>query len=153
MKTDDRIGYAHADKLLLPNNLLLRELEEMLADERTVMLKATGNSMLPFIVGGRDSVLVRRPSGIKSLQTGRIVLAHLPDSRYVLHRIVRMATAVKRRVVGFPISWELSQKSFAVVVMWTAMQEPNGIRRRYGAGCSPSADIYYTYTNGYGYNG
>lgn len=90
MKTDDRIGYAHADKLLLPNNLLLRELEEMLADERTVMLKATGNSMLPFIVGGRDSVLVRRPSGIKSLQTGRIVLAHLPDSRYVLHRIVRI---------------------------------------------------------------
>lgn len=70
MKTDDRIGYAHADKLLLPNNLLLRELEEMLADERTVMLKATGNSMLPFIVGGRDSVLIRRPSGIKSLQTG-----------------------------------------------------------------------------------
>lgn len=90
MKTDDRIGYAHADKLLLPNNLLLRELEEMLADERTVMLKTKGDSMLPFIVGGRDSVLIRRPSGIKSLQTGRIVLAHLPDSRYVLHRIVRI---------------------------------------------------------------
>ena len=90
MKTDDGIGYAHADKLLLPNNLLLRELEGMLADERTVMLKTKGDSMLPFIVGGRDSVLIRRPSGIKSLQTGRIVLAHLPDSRYVLHRIVRI---------------------------------------------------------------
>lgn len=48
MKTDDRIGYAHADKLLLPNNLLLRELEEMLADERTVMLKTKGDSMLPL---------------------------------------------------------------------------------------------------------
>lgn len=34
--------------------------------------------------------------------------------------------------------------------MWTAMQEPNGIRRRYGADCSPSADIYYIYTDGVG---
>lgn len=90
MKKDDGTGYAHADKLLLPNTLLLREIEEMLADGRAVMLKATGNSMLPFIVGGRDSVLIRRPSGIKSLQNGRIVLAHLPDNRYVLHRIVRI---------------------------------------------------------------
>lgn len=90
MKTDDRIGYAHADKLLLPNNLLLRELEEMLADERTVMLKTKGDSMLPFIVGSRDSVLIRRPSEIKSLHTGQIVLAHLPNSRYVLHRIVHI---------------------------------------------------------------
>lgn len=48
MKTDDRIGYAHADKLLLPNNLLLRELEEMLADERTVMLKRRETVCFPL---------------------------------------------------------------------------------------------------------
>lgn len=90
MKTDDRIGHVPADKLLLPNTLLLGEIEEMLADGRTVMLKAKGGSMFPFIVGGRDSVLIRRPSGINPLRTGQIVLAHLSDNRYVLHRIIRM---------------------------------------------------------------
>lgn len=88
MKTDDTFNHAHADRLLLPNASLLGEVENMLADGRSVMLKATGNSMLPFIVGGRDSVLVRRPSGIPAV--GQIALAHLPDSRYVLHRIVRI---------------------------------------------------------------
>ncbi|MDE5761584.1 MAG: hypothetical protein K2I11_11775, partial [Bacteroides sp.] len=48
------------------------------------------NSMLPFIVGGRDSVLIQQTSGINPLQVRQIVLAHLPDSRYVLHRIVRI---------------------------------------------------------------
>ena len=90
MKTDDTFNHAHADRLLLPNASLLGEVENMLADGRSVMLKATGNSMLPFIVGGRDSVLVRRPSGIQALQVWQIALAHLPDSRYVLHRIVRI---------------------------------------------------------------
>lgn len=78
------------DSILLPNALLLEEVEKMLADEQSVILKATGNSMLPFIVGGRDSVLIRRTSEVEPLQIGRIVLAHLPDSRYVLHRIVRI---------------------------------------------------------------
>lgn len=90
MKTDDTFNHAHADRLLLPNASLLGEVENMLADGRSIMLKATGNSMLPFIVGGRDSVLVRRPSGIQALQVWQIALAHLPDSRYVLHRIVRI---------------------------------------------------------------
>ena len=90
MKTDDTFNHAHADRLLLPNASLLGEVENMLADGRSVMLKATGNSMLSFIVGGRDSVLVRRPSGIQALQVWQIALAHLPDSRYVLHRIVRI---------------------------------------------------------------
>ncbi|MCS3105152.1 hypothetical protein [Phocaeicola vulgatus] len=57
-----------------PNASLLGEVENMLADGRSVMLKATGNSMLPFIVGGRDSVLVRRPSGIQALQVWQIAL-------------------------------------------------------------------------------
>lgn len=90
MKTDDTFNHAHADRLLLPNLHLLGEMENMLADGQSVMQKATGNSMLPFIVGGRDSVLVWCPSRIQALQVGQIALAHLPDSRYVLHRIVRI---------------------------------------------------------------
>ena len=35
-------------------------------------------------------MLVRRPSEMRPLQVGQIALAHLPDSRYVLHRIVHI---------------------------------------------------------------
>lgn len=78
------------DKISLPNALLFEEVERLLANEQSVMLKAMGNSMLPFIVGGRDTVLIRRLSNTQALQVGQIVLAHLPDGRYVLHRIVRI---------------------------------------------------------------
>lgn len=91
MKTDDMPHHTHTDRILLPNAVLFKEIEKTLNDGQSVMLKATGNSMLPFIVGGRDSVLIRQPSGTKPLQVGQIVLAHLPDNRYVLHRIVRIS--------------------------------------------------------------
>ncbi|WP_300155374.1 S24/S26 family peptidase [Bacteroides sp.] len=90
MKTDDMPHHTHTDKFLLPNTVLFKEVEKMLSNGQSVMLKATGNSMLPFIVGGRDSVLIQQTSGINPLQVRQIVLAHLPDSRYVLHRIVRI---------------------------------------------------------------
>ncbi|MCS2261953.1 MULTISPECIES: S24/S26 family peptidase [Bacteroides] len=89
-ETDHMPHPTSTDRILLPNALLLGEVEKILADGRSVMLRATGNSMLPFIVGGRDSVLVRRPSEMRPLQVGQIALAHLPDSRYVLHRIVHI---------------------------------------------------------------
>ena len=78
------------DKMTLPNAWLLGEVETLLANDRSVMLKATGNSMLPFIAGGRDSVLVRKVHKVQPLHVGQIVLAHLPDGRYVLHRISRI---------------------------------------------------------------
>lgn len=90
IKTDNVPHHIHAGRLLLPNTLLFNEVERILAGGQSVKLKATGNSMLPFIVGGRDCVLIQRHSGIGALQVGQIVLAHLPDSRYVLHRIVRI---------------------------------------------------------------
>lgn len=82
--------YTPIDKISLPNALMLEEVEKMLADGQTVMLGATGNSMLPFIVGGRDSVLVRRIPRTQSPHVGQIVLAHLPNGHYVLHRIIRI---------------------------------------------------------------
>ena len=43
----------NSDRMFLPNALLLGEVEKTLADGRTVALNATGNSMLPFIIGGQ----------------------------------------------------------------------------------------------------
>ena len=52
---------------------------------RTVILnKPKGNSMLPFIRGGVDSVKLREP---KSLEVGNIVLARF-GGRYLVHRII-----------------------------------------------------------------
>lgn len=73
-------------KMLLPNAWLLGEVERLLEDGQNVTLKATGNSMLPFITGGRDTVTLQPPQA--PLQAGQIVLAHLPEERYVLHRIL-----------------------------------------------------------------
>lgn len=53
----------------------------------SVTLPVKGRSMLPFIVGGRDSVVLRKPG---QTRTGDVVLAWVDESRYVLHRIVRI---------------------------------------------------------------
>lgn len=92
-KIENTSRHPRADKILLSNALLLDEVKKLLMDGQTVMLKATGDSMLPFLVGGRDSVLLRKPSVTAPLQVGQIALACLPDHRYVLHRIVRIHEA------------------------------------------------------------
>lgn len=74
-------------KLIMPNDVLLPEIGRMVADGMTVTLRGKGNSMLPFIVSGRDSVVLSRAD---SLDKGDIVLARINDGRYVLHRIIRM---------------------------------------------------------------
>jgi hypothetical protein len=38
----------------LPNEVMLPEVAKMLSEGKQVTIKAKGNSMLPFIVGGRD---------------------------------------------------------------------------------------------------
>ncbi len=91
MKTDNKAIYTPADKLTLPDALLLQEVEKVLAEKQAVMLKATGNSMLPFLVGGRDSVLIQALPESGSLRVGQIALAHLASDRYVLHRIIRIS--------------------------------------------------------------
>lgn len=81
----------NSDRMFLPNALLLGEVEKTLADGRSVALNATGNSMLPFIIGGYDTVFIRPQFQAGQLRVGHIVLAHLPDNRYVLHRIVSIS--------------------------------------------------------------
>lgn len=69
--------------------MLLPEIIHLLKEGDTVTLKVKGNSMLPFITGERDSVVLQAANTSK-LTMGDIVLATLDDSRYVLHRIVAM---------------------------------------------------------------
>ncbi len=68
----------------LPNEVLLGEVERMLNQGRDVVLMPKGRSMLPFIRGNVDKVVLSPP---KELKVGDIVLARF-GGRFVLHRII-----------------------------------------------------------------
>jgi len=75
---------APSAKLLLPNEVLLGEVERMLGEGREVLMVPKGRSMLPFIRGEVDKVLLSKP---KELKVGDIALAWV-DDRYVMHRVI-----------------------------------------------------------------
>lgn len=72
------------DKISLPNEILLGEVAAVLRDGREAVIIPTGFSMLPFIRGGVDRVVLRRREGVA---VGDIVLARIGD-RYILHRVI-----------------------------------------------------------------
>lgn len=72
---------------ILPNEQLLGEVVTLLNEGLEVVLRVKGQSMLPFVIGDRDSVILRKVSPLKRHD---IVLAHLPNGHYVLHRIIRI---------------------------------------------------------------
>lgn len=73
------------DRKVIPNDIMLAEVGNLLSEGRDVSLTPLGRSMLPFIVGGKDTVTLRK---LTTINVGDIVLAHLPDTRYVLHRVI-----------------------------------------------------------------
>lgn len=71
----------------LPNDILLSRAEAFLNEGREVVIRAKGSSMLPFIHGDRDSVVLKK---CDDLSVGDIVLVRLPG-RYVMHRIISIS--------------------------------------------------------------
>ncbi len=73
------------DKRVVPNTIILEEAGALLNEGRSVRFTPLGSSMLPFIRGGKDSVVLLKKD---SVEVGDIVLARLPGPRYVLHRVI-----------------------------------------------------------------
>ena len=73
--------------MALPNNELLAEVIRLVNEGRRVTLPVKGYSMLPFIIGGQESVELVKPD---SLAVGDVVLAWINGCRYVVHRIIRI---------------------------------------------------------------
>lgn len=63
-------------------------LREMLSQGKEMSLTITGNSMTPFLVHGRDSVIITKPDG--NWKKGDIALFQRKNSQYILHRICRV---------------------------------------------------------------
>ena len=74
-------------KVVVPNAILLGEVKALLAEGKDVVIPTKGNSMIPFIRGGRDSVNLRK---LDTLEVGDIVLAEVREGTYVLHRVIEV---------------------------------------------------------------
>lgn len=73
-------------KLIIPNEPLFDEICRLLDANKQVTFLTKGNSMLPFIRGGEDSVVLQKRQVYKK---GDIVLFKT-NGRYILHRILRI---------------------------------------------------------------
>ena len=69
------------------DNKIIDEAIALMNDGYSVTLPVMGRSMLPFIIGGRESVILAPPAGLKR---GIVALAWVENRRYVLHRIERI---------------------------------------------------------------
>lgn len=71
----------------ITDNKVIEEAIKLVNDGISVTLPVDGQSMLPFIIGGRESVILQKPDGAK---IGDVVLAWVNGGYYVVHRIIRM---------------------------------------------------------------
>ncbi len=66
---------------------IIQETIRLVNEGMKVTIKVRGRSMLPFIVGDRDSVVLVKPVNKKK---GDIVLAWCSPGHYVIHRIIKI---------------------------------------------------------------
>lgn len=69
----------------MEDNTIIEEAIRLVEEGHDVTLPAKGKSMLPFIVGGKESILLIKPDKIC---VGDVVLAWVDEHRYVVHRII-----------------------------------------------------------------
>ena len=68
--------------------MILSEAIRLVSEGIEVTFPVNGWSMRPFIEGGRDSVVLVRPTNVTPMD---VVLAKTDDGRYVIHRVMEMA--------------------------------------------------------------
>ena len=72
---------------ILPSAVLMPEYEALLREGAALPLVVSGESMLPFLRPGRDTVYLREPDG--ALRAGDIAFFRRKNGDYILHRVVR----------------------------------------------------------------
>ncbi len=74
--------------LVIPNNLMMKEIALQISEGRSVELLCRGNSMNPFLCDRRDTLVLSPQKG--ELKCGDVVLARIRDGRFVVHRVVAL---------------------------------------------------------------
>lgn len=69
----------------MTDETIIKEAVRLVNDGVSVTFPVKGRSMIPFIIGGRDSVVLQKP---ENLEPGLVVLAEISPGHYVLHRII-----------------------------------------------------------------
>ena len=77
----------HKEIKTLPNNDVIAGVITALETVPRVILPVRGISMLPFIIGDLDSVELVKA---QLVEVGDVVLAWINNSRYVVHRIIKI---------------------------------------------------------------
>lgn len=73
---------------MVKDNYIIEEAVRLVQDGVSVTLPVNGHSMLPFIIGGKESVVLQQPAQLK---VGDVVLAWADNCRYVVHRIISIS--------------------------------------------------------------
>ena len=71
----------------MKDNGFIEEAVRLVQKGVTVTFPVTGQSMLPFIIGGKESVILHAP-GLTAV--GDVVLARVDGNGYVVHRIINI---------------------------------------------------------------
>lgn len=82
---------------VIPNEVLLSRAVQTVSQGHIAVIPVRGTSMLPFIIGGKDSVELYPPF---SLRVGDIVLARFESGAYLLHRIYALGEEDKVLLMG-----------------------------------------------------
>ena len=70
------------------DEMIIEEVARFVRDGLSVTLAVKGASMLPFILGGKESVVLTRPGTIRQ---GDVVLARIDGQHFVLHRVMEVS--------------------------------------------------------------
>ena len=70
---------------MISDAVILDEAVRLVGEGMSVTLPVNGRSMLPFIIGGKESVVLQQPG---TLAVGDVVLAWVEGCRWVVHRII-----------------------------------------------------------------
>ena len=71
--------------MVVANAIVFPEMDRLLREGHQVVFTPEGQSMRPFIHGGRDSVTLVRPDRV---EIGDILLCEVTPQCYVLHRLI-----------------------------------------------------------------
>lgn len=118
------------DKRSIPNEILLEEVAAVLREGREAVITPTGNSMLPFIRGGVDRVVLTLRD---KLAVGDIVLARF-NGRYLLHRIIALDGEAVTLMGDGNLKGRERGRAADVIGTVTAIIKPDGRRRVPGKG-------------------